>query len=108
MAEEILVVATTVGSVDAARSLARRILDARLAACVQIDFPVNSLYRWEGKLCDDTEARLVAKTVPACRAPLEALVAEHHPYELPQFVAWTAQASTGYARWVREQVQLPA
>ncbi len=46
----VLSVTTTVGSLDAARALARRILDEKLAACVQLDAGVTSLYRWQGEL----------------------------------------------------------
>jgi len=105
--DRILVVTTTVGSVDAAHALARRIVEQRLAACVQVDQPVRSFYRWRGELNEDAEARLVIKTVAGAQPALQALFAEHHPYELPQFVATFAQASEGYARWVRGEVVLP-
>lgn len=107
-ADRILVVTTTVGSVEAAEALARRIVGQRLAACVQLDKEVTSFYRWRGQLNEDAEARLVIKTIPGAQAALQALFAEHHPYELPQFVATVAQASAAYARWVRAEVLLPA
>lgn len=104
----ILVVTTTVGSVEAAQALARRIVEQRLAACVQLEKGLASLYRWRGRLHEDAEARLVIKTIPGAEAALQALFAEHHPYELPQFVATVAQASAAYAEWVRGEVALPA
>ncbi len=100
----ILVVTTTVGPGDAAAGLARAMVERRLAACVQIDPEITSFYRWKGELCEDREARLVVKTAPAREAALRAFLAEHHPYELPQFVAVTAAASPEYARWVRAEV----
>lgn len=100
----ILVVTTTVGSEAVATALARRMIERRLAACVQIDREVTSFYRWKGDLCEDREARLVIKTIPALEAALRAFLAEHHPYELPQFVAMTAAASAEYAQWVRDEV----
>lgn len=104
---DVLTVTTTVATVEAARELARRILDERLAACVQIDAGVESLYRWQGVMCQDPEVRLVIKTLPACEAALRALFARSHPYELPQFVAVTGRASEEYARWVRGEVAAP-
>lgn len=104
MADEILVVTTTVASREAAAALARQILERRLAACVQLDAEVTSFYRWEGRACEDPEVRLVVKTLPGCEPALAALFAEHHPYDLPQFVAMTVRASAGYARWVRDEV----
>lgn len=100
----ILVVTTTVGSEATATALARTMVEQRLAACVQIDPEVTSLYRWKGDLCEDREVRLVIKTTPAREGALRAFLAEHHPYELPQFVATTAAASAEYARWVRDEV----
>jgi periplasmic divalent cation tolerance protein len=100
----ILVVTTTVGSEAAPTALARAMVEQRLAACVQIDPDVTSLYRWKGELCEDREARLVIKTLPGREDALRAFLAEHHPYQLPQFVAMTAAASADYARWVRDEV----
>ena len=104
---DILIVTTTVGSAADAERLAREILARRLAACVQVDGGLRSFYRWQGQLCDEPEWRLVIKTLPAHAGALRALLGELHPYELPQFTAWTAQASTDYAAWVRAEAGKP-
>ena len=104
---DILSVTTTVGTAAAAKALAREILDQRLAACVQIDHPVTSLYRWQGELHEETEARLVIKSLPGCEAALQELFARHHPYELPQFLAVYMSASQAYGRWARAQTLVP-
>jgi len=104
---DILIVTTTVGSAADAERLAREILARRLAACVQIEAGLRSFYRWEGQMCDEPEWRLVIKTVPAHADPLRALLQQSHPYELPQFTAWAAQASTDYAAWVRAETGPP-
>lgn len=105
---QVLTVTTTVATAEAARELARNILDRRLAACVQLDGGVTSFYRWNGQTCEDAEVRLVIKTLPACEAALRRLFADCHPYELPQFVAVAGAASPEYAAWVEAEVQLPA
>lgn len=102
----ILVVTTTVGSEATATALARALVEQRLAACVQVDAGVTSLYRWKGELCEDREARLVIKTAPDREAALRGFLAEHHPYELPQFVAMAVPASADYAGWVRSEVSV--
>jgi periplasmic divalent cation tolerance protein len=104
---QVLTVTTTVAAMEAAEQLARRILDSGLAACVQIDPAITSLYRWQGSLCREPELRLVIKTLPACEAALQALFAEHHPYELPQFVAVLGRASPAYAQWLRSEIRPP-
>jgi periplasmic divalent cation tolerance protein len=105
---DILSVTTTVGSSAAAQALAREILAQRLAACVQIDQGIASLYRWQGELVEEPEVRLVIKTLPGCEAALQALFARHHPYELPQFLAVPMRASPAYGDWARAETQAPA
>jgi periplasmic divalent cation tolerance protein len=100
----VLSVATTVGSLQAAQGLAREILVARLAACVQIEQGLMSHYRWKGELCEEPEVRLVIKTLPGREPALQALFAKHHPYELPQFTAVPMTASEAYWEWVRAEV----
>jgi periplasmic divalent cation tolerance protein len=104
---DILSVTTTVGSVAAAQALAHEILAGRLAACVQIEQGLTSLYRWKGELCEEPEVRLVIKTLPGCEAALQALFAEHHPYEVPQFLAVAMSASAAYAQWARAEITTP-
>jgi periplasmic divalent cation tolerance protein len=100
----ILTVTTTVGSLDQARVLAGLIMQRRLAACVQLEAIVSSLYRWQGKLCEEPEVRLSIKTLQECAGALQQLFAEHHPYELPQFLAVTQIASEPYAQWARSEL----
>ena len=64
----------------------------------------RSLYRWEGKACEDPEVRLTIKTLTSCESALQAFFAEAHPYELPQFLAVRMQASPAYFDWVRTAV----
>jgi periplasmic divalent cation tolerance protein len=105
---DILIVTTTVASAQDAEGLAREIMARRLAACVQVEGGLRSFYHWEGRLCDEPEWRLVIKSIPAGADRLRALLAEIHPYDLPQFTAWTAQASADYAAWVRAEVAQPS
>ena len=104
---EILSVSTTLGSRAAAQQLGREILARRLAACVQLEEGLLSLYHWKGQLCEEPEVRLVIKTLPGCAAALRALFAEHHPYDVPQFLAARMSASPEYAAWLRAEVAVP-
>lgn len=104
---DIVSIATTVGSLADAQRLAREIIRQRLAACVQVEQGLTSFYRWKGELCEESEVRLVIKTLPGCEEPLQALFAEHHPYELPQFTAAKLTASPAYAQWARAETVVP-
>lgn len=101
---DILTVTTTVGSLDDARRLGRALVEGQLAACVQLEPIAASIYRWEGKLCEEPEVRLTIKTSPAGAEALQAFFAAHHPYVVPQFVSMACGASEAYGQWVVAEV----
>jgi periplasmic divalent cation tolerance protein len=105
---DILAVTTTVASRADGERLARELVQHRLAACVQLEEGLTSFYRWQGELCADAEVRLVIKTLPEARDALLAFIGEHHPYEVPQFLAVRMSASEAYAAWACEAVPLTA
>lgn len=94
-------VSTTVGSMDAARELARLVLEHRLAACVHVR-QVTSYYRWQGARHEDAEWQLVCKTTVEAASALAEFLRARHPYTLPEIVITRAEASAAYAEWVRE------
>ncbi len=94
---------TTVGSQDAAHALAQKVIERRLAACVQVEH-VRSTYRWERRVQHASEWRLMAKTTPQRAPEVQAAWRELHPYEVP--AVWTVAAQTAepaYAQWVLEE-----
>ncbi|HRY89051.1 MAG TPA: divalent-cation tolerance protein CutA [Rubrivivax sp.] len=96
----VLLVVTTVGSVEQARTLARAMVEQRLAACAQIE-AIESFYRWHGAVEHDAEQRVLFKTRPDGYAALEAAIRAQHPYELPAIHAIAAaHAFAPYAAWV--------
>ena len=91
-----------------AEDLARFLVENRYAACVNIVPQVTSIYRWEGKLCQDAESLLVIKC-PKKRAKdaMKALV-EKHPYDVPEVVALNVKGGhKDYLDWVVSSVQAP-
>lgn len=92
---------TTLPRRDDAESLAAGAVEAGLAACAQVEGPVTSHYRWEGKACREEEWRLVLKTDPRRLQDLAAWIAARHPYRTPQWVVLAADGSAGYVDWVR-------
>ena len=101
---DITVVTTTVATEAEARQLAQLVLQARLAACVQVE-PITSHYRWQGALHEESELRLVCKTLPATVPALLALLRTQHPYQLPQLVVQALAATQDYADWVRQETR---
>lgn len=95
------VVVTTTGSPEDAERLARRAVEARLAACVQIVGPVRSVFRWEGEVAVETEWQVVAKTAADRVADLTAVLVAEHPYDVPEVVATPVVDGHGpYLDWV--------
>lgn len=88
-----------------AEALAAELVDARLAACVNVWPPAVSVYRWQGAVVREPEVVAVAKTTAGRLAELVAMVEERHPYEVPCVVAYPAVGgSVAYLDWVRGEV----
>ena len=95
------IVLVTAGSEAEADRLARHLVDSRLAACVSV-FPVRSLYRWQGEVQSEAEWQLVIKTD---LSQFEAVIAEHHSYEVPEVIALPIVAGLpAYLSWLQAQV----
>ena len=89
---------------DEAVSLARKLVEGRLAACVQIH-PIRSIYIWQNGLCDDREHLLLVKTRTDLLETLEKTVQIHHPYQVPEVtVVPMLMGSASYLRWMDEQI----
>ena len=97
------VVTTTVASVADAQRLASGAVQARLAACVQVE-AIASHYVWQGTQHEDAEWRLVCKTLPRAAPALRAWLRAQHPYEVPQLLSHNVEAEADYAQWVAQQV----
>ena len=101
MAAAAILVLTSLPDGDSARRLARELVEARLAACVQIGAPVESLYHWRGRLETATEIPLSIKTRADVWPDLERAIRERHPYELPEIVAVPIiDALPDYLAWI--------
>jgi periplasmic divalent cation tolerance protein len=101
----LLQLVTTVDESDKADQIAATLINERLAACVQIDGPITSVYRWEGQVHRDQEWRCTIKTIAERSDEVLRRLEEIHPYDTPEILAIRVdQASEGYAKWARENV----
>lgn len=100
------VVLVTCGSMKEARRIAQAVVSKGLAACVNIvSAPVQSVYRWKGKVESAKEILLVVKTTGPRLKELEKEVAKLHSYEVPEFLVLGVEGGTvAYLRWVHESV----
>jgi periplasmic divalent cation tolerance protein len=104
-ASTVSIVLTTLGADADATSIARTLIDERLAACVNILPVMTSVYRWQGKVEQDREQQVVIKTATDRVAALQARLRELHPYELPEFLVLDASGSDAYLAWVGESAR---
>ena len=99
---DLLLVMTTLPDCTAATAVARALVERRLAACVSIQAPCVSIYRWQGAVAQATEVSLLIKTTRARYPALQAALREMHPYELPEIVALeAADGLPAYLDWIR-------
>jgi periplasmic divalent cation tolerance protein len=104
--EQARIVLTTVSSHDEARKIARSLVEARLAACVNIIGGLRSIYHWRGAVEEADEFQLVIKTsvekIEALQMALHAL----HSYEVPEFLVLAVEGgSSAYLQWLYESVE---
>lgn len=92
---------TTLPDQDSALSLARDLVEARLAACVNVLPPCRSIYRWQGELHEDGETPVFIKTGVGNYDRVEAFIRARHPYQLPELLAIDmTHGLPGYLAWV--------
>ena len=106
MTAEYVIVLTTLPADFESRTFGRTLVDERLAACVNLLPPMESVYRWEGQVEHDTERQVIIKTSRERVAALWERIRELHPYETPEFVVLTIQdGSDAYLRWIGESTR---
>jgi len=102
---KLLQVLTTCASRDEAQRLGEALVTARLAGCVQIHTPIESIYRWQGQIERSEEWLLVVKTVPEQFEAVAAAIRRQHSYQVPQIIGLPiVEGSDDYVAWLRAQV----
>jgi periplasmic divalent cation tolerance protein len=104
-----IVVLVTCGSAKEARRIARAVVEQRMAACANIvATPVQSVYRWKGRVESAKEFLLIIKTTQARFAKLKAEVKRLHSYDVPEIIALPiAAGGIDYLNWISESVKVP-
>lgn len=101
------IVLVTCGTIVEARRIANEVVRKRLAACVNIVLgPIQSIYRWKGKVQSEREVLIVIKTTVKRLVELEKEVKQLHSYDVPEFVVVPISAgSPEYLAWLEESVK---
>ncbi|MDZ7260583.1 MAG: divalent-cation tolerance protein CutA [candidate division KSB1 bacterium] len=104
---EAMVIFITTSSPEEAERIGRKIVEERLAACVNIISPIRSIFHWKGEICEEGEALLIAKSVKSKLEKIITRVKELHSYEVPEIIALPiVGGSEDYLKWVQEETQI--
>ena len=106
MSSDVVLVLTTVPEGDSGEALAAALVEERLAACVNLQGPMMSFYRWQGVVERAIERQVVIKTTRHRVEAVKAKVAELHSYALPELVVLSiGDGSAEYLEWVRTETR---
>jgi periplasmic divalent cation tolerance protein len=98
-----LIVFITASGEDEASKISMALVEARLAACVNIIKNIRSIYSWEGKIEDEAEVLMIAKTQKHLFDPLMKKVKALHSYKVPEIIAMPiVDGSEDYLKWLRQ------
>ena len=101
-----IVVYNTCASAEEAEKIARRLVEARLAACVSVVPGLRSFYRWHGAIEDSTEWLLIIKTSRGRFSELRAELERLHSYEVPELIALPiVDGSPDYLNWLDAEIR---
>jgi len=101
-----IVVLTNLPDQESARILARRLVEGRLAACVNIGASVESIYHWQGQIETGNEVPIAIKTRQVLFSEVEAAIREIHPYDLPEVIALPISGgSVAYLDWINAETR---
>lgn len=104
MSKKYILVLVAVGNQSEAKAIARQLVEKRLAACVGI-LTQQSIYRWEGKVTEDSEYLLTIKTTRERFDAVRDTVLAMHTYDVPEIISFDiAEGNTAYLDWISESV----
>ena len=101
-----IIVLSTTPNIEEAETLAKKIIAAKLAACLQILPQMKSFYLWENEVQEDAECLLLIKTLEENFAELETFINKNHSYDVPEIVALDVKdVSENYLNWLKDTLK---
>ena len=101
-----VVILVTAASKKECRKIAKHLVESRLAACVNITPPIESVYRWEGKIAHDREYQLFIKSTRELFPEIKAAISRLHSYHTPEIICLPIiEGSRNYLQWVGDAVR---
>jgi periplasmic divalent cation tolerance protein len=104
-----VVIMVTAASRRECRRIARHLVDKKLAACVNITQPIESVYRWEGKIADEKEYLMLIKSTRELFPEIKLEISGLHSYHTPEIICLPIiEGSRDYLQWISDSVKLAA
>ena len=101
-----VVIFVTAASSGEGKKIARHLVETRLAACVNILQPMESVYRWEGKIAEEREFLLIIKSTGELFPEIKAEISKIHSYHTPEVICLPViDGSRNYLQWVSDSVK---
>ena len=101
-----VVVLVTAASRDECKKIARHLVENRLAACVNISQPIESVYRWEGQIAEEGEYLLIIKSIRELFPEIKAEISKIHSYHTPEIICLpVVDGSRNYLQWISDSVR---
>jgi periplasmic divalent cation tolerance protein len=101
-----VLVMVTAGKAGEAKKIAQHLVESKLAACVNITQPVQSIYRWQGKLVEDKEFVLLVKTSRELFPAVEAEISKLHTYTTPEIICLPIiDGARSYLNWLADSLK---
>ena len=105
MTDKVVVLTTTAGR-DEGKRIARHLVDTRLAACVNILQPIESVYRWQGQIAEEEEFLLIIKSTRELFTEIKAEILKIHSYQTPEIICLPIiDGSPNYLKWISDSVK---
>ncbi len=104
--DQAIVVYVSVGSEKESLTIARTLVEEKLAACVNLFSSIRSIYRWEGKICDEPECYLIIKTRQGLFQALKERIKALHSYSVPEIIALpVVEGLDSYLEWIHTETE---
>lgn len=108
---DVILLYTTWPDAEKAQAAGEAAIAARLAACINIFAPIQSIYRWEGQIERASETPMTLKTTAEAAPALRRLLTRLHPYDLPCILGWAVSDELSHPEflaWVKAETTAPA
>ena len=105
--DEVLILSTA-DSEELASKIGTALVEEHLAACVNIVPGIRSVYRWQGKICNDAECLMLIKSSASIFERVRLRIREMHTYQVPEIIALSLETGDAdYLAWLRGQLKVP-